>query len=155
MRLYIYIAHMEWIMTPETVFSAASTLAMIGWLVLIAGIVLKRNPLRDTIAGRAIPLVLSAAYTVFILAFWWTTEGGFDSLANVQKLFTSPWAALAGWVHYLAFDLTIGALLSRRIMHGGLSRLYLVPVLPLTFLFGPIGYLLANFILLTRKGDAT
>jgi Domain of unknown function (DUF4281) len=142
---------MEARMTPETLFSAASMTAMAGWLVLIAGIVLKRPLLRDTIAGLAVPFALSLAYVALIALFWSGAEGGFDTLANVQKLFTSPWAALAGWIHYLAFDLFIGALLSRKIMEAGLPRLVLVPVLPLTFLFGPIGFALAQLILFARK----
>lgn len=138
-------------MTPETIFSAASLTAMAGWLILIAGIVLKRPLLRDRIAGLAIPLLLSLVYTVLIALYFAGAEGGFDTLANVQKLFTSPWAALAGWIHYLAFDLFIGALLARRITEAGLPRLVLIPVLPLTFLFGPIGFALAQVILFTRK----
>ncbi len=138
-------------MTPELMFSLSGTVALVGWLSLAAGILLRNALLRDTMAGLAIPLALSAAYAVLILVFWWTAEGGFDSLANVQKLFTSPWVALAGWIHYLAFDLAIGALLARKIMAAGLSRLFLIPILPLTFLFGPIGFLLGQAVLLSRK----
>ena len=141
-------------MTPETLFTAASICAMAGWLALVAGIVLKRPLLRDTIAGLPVPLALSLAYTALIAIHWAGTEGGFDTLANVQKLFTSSWAALAGWIHYLAFDLFIGALLARKIMEAGLPRLVLVPVLPLTFLFGPIGFLLGHIILFTRNPQA-
>jgi Domain of unknown function (DUF4281) len=57
----------------------------------------------------------------------------------VQLLFTSEWAALAGWVHYLAFDLLIGAWIARDVMSRGLSRWLLLPLLPLTFMFGPMG----------------
>lgn len=142
-------------MTPESLFSAASMTAMAGWLLLIAGIVLKRPLLRDTIAGLAVPLLLSLVYTALIALYFAGAEGGFDTLANVQKLFTSPWAALAGWIHYLAFDLFIGALLARKIMDAGLPRLVLIPVLPLTFLFGPIGFALAQVILFTRKSATT
>ena len=141
-------------MTPSLLFSIANPLALIGWLILIAGIVTKRPLLRDRIAGLFIPLALAAAYTILILVFWWGTEGGFDTLENVQKLFTSPWAALAGWVHYLAYDLFIGALVSRQIMERGISRLFLIPILPLAFLFGPIGFLLAHLLILKRKGAA-
>ena len=137
----------------ELWFSLASYLAMAGWAILIAGIVLKRPLLRDAVAGRYLPLALSAGYTVLILAFWWQGEGGFGSLANVQQLFTSPWLALAGWVHFLAFDLFIGALMARRMMEAGLSRLLLIPVLPLAFLFGPAGFLLAQAFLFTREGQ--
>ena len=142
-------------MTPEALFSAANFTALAGWLILAAGIVLKRPLLRDTVAGLAVPLMLSLAYAALIAMYWSGAEGGFDTLANVQKLFTSPWAALAGWIHYLAFDLFIGALLSRRIMVAELPRLVLVPVLPLTFLFGPIGFALGQLILLTRKAAAS
>jgi hypothetical protein len=44
-------------------------------------------------------------------------------------------------VHYLAFDLVIGAAVARKASDEGLPRLLLVPILPLTFLFGPIGWL--------------
>jgi hypothetical protein len=139
-------------MTPAILFSIANPVALLGWLVLIAGIITNRPLLRDRIAGTYIPLALAVAYTLLILIFWWGTEGGFDTLANVQKLFASPWAALAGWVHYLAYDLFIGALVSRQIMERGISRLVLIPVLPLAFLFGPIGFLLAQTLILSRKG---
>ena len=139
-------------MSPAALFQIANPLALIGWLILIAGILTNRPVWRDRIAGLAIPLVLAGSYTVLILVFWWGAEGGFDSLENVQKLFTSPWVALAGWVHYLAYDLFIGALVSRQIMERGFSRLFLIPILPLAFLFGPIGFLLAHLVILSRKG---
>lgn len=131
-------------MTPDTVFSIVNPLALAGWLTLVAGIVIKQPLLRDVIAGRIIPVILSVAYAALILVFWWTAEGGFGALADVQTLFTQPWIALAGWVHYLAFDLAIGAVLARQVMERGLNRLFLAPILPLTFLFGPIGYLAAQ-----------
>ncbi len=153
--LYIFtLSILVKVMTPDQLFSLSGPLAMAGWLTLIAGIILQRPFLRDRIAGLYIPLALSVAYTVLILIFWWSAEGGFDSLANVQKLFTQGWIALAGWIHYLAYDLAIGAIVSRQIMERKISRLVLIPILPLAFLFGPIGYLMAQTIILTRKGEA-
>ena len=128
-------------MTPEALFSAFNLIAMAGWLALAAGVVLRRPWLRDTLAGTYIPVALSAAYAILIAFFFFGTEGGFDSLANVQKLFTSPWAALAGWVHYLAFDLFMGARIARGMEEQGLPRWPLIALLPLTFMFGPAGYL--------------
>jgi hypothetical protein len=138
-------------MTAENLFSVANLVALIGWLTLVAGIALNNPLLRDRIAGLYIPLGLAVTYIVLIAIFWWSAEGGFGSLPDVQKLFTSPWIALAGWVHYLAYDLFIGALLARRIMERKLSRLYLVPILPLAFLFGPVGFLFAQILLINRK----
>jgi Domain of unknown function (DUF4281) len=132
---------MEINVTADQVFQIANPVALLGWIVLIAGIIFKRNMWRDIVAGQIFPTLLSLVYTVLIVFFWAKAEGGFDALPNVQKLFTYPWAALAGWVHYLAFDLFVGAHISKRVMEEGISRLVLVILLPLTFLFGPIGYL--------------
>jgi hypothetical protein len=128
-------------MTASLLFSIANPVAMVGWIILIAAIFLKRPIWRDKIAGRWFPLGLSAVYSVLIVFFFFQAEGGFDTLENVQKLFTSPWAALAGWIHYLAFDLFMGSLIARRMMEAGLPRWPLVVLLPLTFMFGPMGYL--------------
>ena len=127
-------------MTADFLFSLANPLALLGWIILGVGIVWDKPYLRDEIAGRVWPLGLSVLYTILIGAFFFKAEGGFDTLVNVQKLFTFPWAALAGWVHYLAFDLFMGAVISRDIMKFGISRLFLIILLPLTFMFGPIGY---------------
>ncbi len=128
-------------MTPSALFSFFNLLALSGWLILAAGILLKRNWLRDTVSGIYVPVFLSTAYLALVSLFFAAAEGGFDTLENVQQLFTSPWIALAGWVHYLAFDLFIGASIARGVEEQGLPRWLLVPLLPLTFLFGPAGFL--------------
>lgn len=142
-------------MTAEQLFSIANTSALAGWLILVWAVFRKNMFLRDEIAGRWLPLAFAALYTVLIIFFFASAEGGFDTLANVQKLFTSPWAALAGWVHYLAFDLFIGALIAKRIMDAGMNRLWLVPLLPATFLFGPIGLLASEVALLLSRPSQT
>lgn len=136
---------------PDKLFWIASNLALAGWLALAVGVALNRPLLRDRIAGQAVPLLLSLGYALLVVMFWRKAEGGFGSLSDVQRLFTSPWIALAGWVHYLAYDLFIGAAMARSVMEAKRSRLFLIPILPLAFLFGPIGFLLAQSLLLSRK----
>lgn len=58
-----------------------------------------------------------------------------------MQLFTQPEIALAGWVHYLAFDLLIGAWEVRTARAERIPFLVVIPCLALTFLFGPAGYL--------------
>jgi hypothetical protein len=128
-------------MTPEDIFTAANLTAMAGWAVLAAGVVFNNAMLRDLVAGRIVPAILAAAYTMLIILHWAGSQGGFGSLADVASLFASPWLLLAGWIHYLAFDLAIGAAIARKSCEERLPRLLLVPILPLTFLFGPIGWL--------------
>ena len=129
-------------MTPEVLFKYANIFAMLGWLVLILGVVLNRELLRDRIAGLYWPLALSAGYCVALYLGFGTTGGSFETLPGVRQLFSGDWTLLAGWVHYLAFDLFIGAWIARDANASGVSRWFLIPVLPLTFLFGPVGFLL-------------
>ncbi len=140
-------------MTADALFSAFNLLALTGWLILAAGVFLKRSFLRDTISGHWIPVLLSAAYAALILLFFASAPGGFGSLADVQRLFTAPWAALAGWVHYLAFDLWMGSRIARESEALGLPRWPLIALLPLTFLFGPMGYLAFEAIKAFTKGE--
>ena len=128
-------------MTPGWMFTLANFTAMAGWLALAAGILLNNAVLRDLVAARVVPIVLSAAYTGLIVLFWASSEGDFSSLDGVARLFSNPLLQLAGWVHYLAFDLAIGAMIARKTADEGLPRLILLPILPPTFLFGPIGWL--------------
>lgn len=112
-------------MSFEHLFSSASTLAMLGWVILIF---LPRSwKWSNAIPSVFIPLVLSVLYSFLIARYFFSAEGGFDSLANVQQLFTYPAAALAGWVHYLAFDLFIGGVIAKQADEVGLSRLLQAP----------------------------
>lgn len=138
-------------MTATGLFSAFNMLALVGWIILGAGIALKRDRLRDALAGTYIPVFMSASYAILIMFFFSDAEGGFDTLENVQKLFTSPWAALAGWIHYLAFDLFMGTRIARGMEEQGLPRWPLMIILPLTFLFGPIGYLVFEIVKATSQ----
>ena len=46
---------------------------------------------------------------------------------------------LAGWVHYLAFDLFIGGWIAVEADKIGLNRIVQAPILLATFMLGPIG----------------
>ena len=127
-------------MQPEILFSLFSTVAMLGWLILI--ILPRRWSWLNQIPALWIPLGLSLGYSLLIGLYFFQAEGGFDNLANVQLLFTNPMATLAGWVHYLAFDLFIGCWIARKADELHISRLIQAPILLATFMFGPFGYLL-------------
>ncbi len=132
--------------TPDLVFRAASTLALLGWVLLLASPPGARwSALARRVAGRGLPLAMSGVY-VALLAAAWPLQGGFGSLAEVQVLFGQPLALVAGWVHYLAFDLFVGSWIAERGAALGLPHWQLVPLLGLTFLFGPAGLL--AFVLL-------
>lgn len=126
-------------MTPDQLFQLANPLALLGWLALLVSPVAPR--LAQIVAAAAVPLLLSLAYAGLVLAFWWEAPGGFGSLPEVQALFTHPHIALAGWLHYLAFDLFLGAWEVRTARAEGILHWAVIPCLILTFLFGPAGLL--------------
>lgn len=124
---------------PHVLFQLTGPLAILGWLTLFLAPFAPR--LADAIATLVIPVLLSVGYTGLILVHWADAPGGFDSLANVMLLFTNPAVALAGWVHYLAFDLFVGAWIIRTARAERIPHLLVLPCLVLTFLFGPAGFL--------------
>ena len=97
------------------------------------------------LAGRILPLLFALVYGALLLSAE-PTGGSFNSLAGVQQIFSSPHALTAGWLHYLAFDLFVGAWIAQRADTLQLPHWQVVPILALTFLFGPLGY--AAFICL-------
>jgi uncharacterized membrane protein (GlpM family) len=131
-------------MRAETCFSIANTTALLSWIVLAVAPRWKWT--RKIILSGVIPLLLSVAYLVLIVLFFGSAEGGFGSLADVMKLFRNEWAVLAGWIHYLAFDLFVGSWEVKDAQENGISHWFVLPCLFLTFMLGPIGFLLYNTI---------
>ena len=120
-------------------FSLCNMIAVAGWVALLASPVAPK--LADGVAGLIIPAMLAVAYSGLILAFWFSAEGGFDSLDHVAALLRTRELLLAGWLHYLAFDLFVGAWIVRAARAQSMPFLLVVPCLALTFLFGPAGLL--------------
>jgi hypothetical protein len=131
-------------MNAETIFSIANLAALAGWILLLVAPGWRFTG--KIVLSGAIPLLLSAAYLILIVLFFGSAEGGFGSLADVMKLFTNPWATLAGWIHYLAFDLFVGSWEVRDAQERGISHWFVIPCLILTFLLGPIGFLLYHIL---------
>jgi hypothetical protein len=127
-------------MTPEQIFSIVNLMATAGWLLLV--VLPRRRWVTDVVTSLVIPLMLAILYVAIVATTFWRTPGGFSTLAAVGTLFSNPWALLAGWIHYLAFDLFVGTWEVRDSHEHGVSHWLVVPCLVLTFLFGPAGWLL-------------
>lgn len=140
-------------MTIETIFSAANIGAMAGWL-LLALAPLRRGPI--LLAARSVGVLLAVAYTGLMIS--WMSSGApmdFSRLDGLAVAFSNPSVMLVGWVHYLAFDLWVGAWEAEAAPKWGVPHWALVPCLGLTFLLGPMGLLLflavAGIFRLVRK----
>jgi hypothetical protein len=126
-------------MTAEQLFSILNLMTLTAWLPLVF---LPRVRWTSTLLPVVMPSVLAVLYVVLVAATLARSEGGFSSLAGIRALFDNPWALLAAWTHYLAFDLFIGGWEVRDAQRRGVPHLLIVPALVLTFLFGPAGLLL-------------
>ena len=126
-------------MTPEQLFSILNLIAIAAWLLLV---LLPRVRWTATVVPVAVPVLLSVVYAVLAAVTLPYSDGGFSTLAGVKTLFDNPWVLLAGWTHYLAFDLFVGGWAVRDARKRGVPHLFVVPALILTFLLGPAGLLL-------------
>jgi hypothetical protein len=124
-------------MTPDQTFALVNPLAALSWLALI--VVPRRAAI---VAGVVVPVLFALLYAALIGGHWSGTQGGFSTLPAVAQLFANPWLLLAGWVHYLCFDLLVGTWEVQDAQARGIPHLLVVPCLVLTFLFGPAGWVL-------------
>ena len=125
-------------MTPERIFAIANGMAALSWLLLA---VLPRQRWTALVTSRIVPMLFASAYVAIMASKWGTSEGGFSTLAAVSSLFGSRWLMLAGWLHYLAFDLLVGGWEVRDAHARAIPHLAVVPCLVLTFMLGPAGWL--------------
>lgn len=132
----------------ELIFSIAGIVAMLGWICLVFSPFMPG--ISDKLAGFIIPSVFAIGYCA-LLVLYPAAKGGFGSLEEVALLFTSSSSLLAGWIHFLAFDLIVGAWICRTARKEDLKFWAVLPCLPVTFLFGPAGFLIFILIRLAHQ----
>ncbi len=133
--------------SPDFLFTVANQVALAGWLLL--GLAPRWRGTRAVVLSGALPLLLAASYgglIVFQTLAHPAPGAGFSSLRGVGILFREPWALLAGWVHYLCFDMAVGIWLVRDARRRDVPHAALLPCLALTFLLGPLGLLLYSAV---------
>ncbi len=127
-------------MDSASIFSLGNSFILIGWILLIF---LPNWKYTQASILNGLIVLYSVVYTYLILKDIGDFRAdSFSSLANVKALFQNDNAVAAGWFHYLAFDLFVGAYIVRKSISLGISRWLYTLALPFTFMFGPIGYLI-------------
>lgn len=127
-------------MSPEQLFSFCNTLAMLSWIILMFFTFWKNR-------GN---YLLSVVIILFALVYSWlifsnsTIESfrSINTLNGVSRLFSNKSLLLAGWIHYLAFDLLTGIYIVTNARKNNISYWLIVPALFFTFMLGPFGLLL-------------
>jgi len=127
-------------MTPDNIFTICNNGVIPAWLLLAFAPTWSWT--QRIVHQIWIPILLGSVYLgVMVTSPESPAGGGFSSLSGVMTLFTSPHFALVGWVHYLAFDLFVGAWEVRDARRQSISHWLVVPCLVLTVMLGPIGLL--------------
>jgi len=129
-------------MPLDLLFRIASTIALVGWVILAVAPLHRRLAV---LAARVLAAILCGGYGAVLVhalgggpGFDWRA---FNSLDGVMGLLRTREAFLAGWVHYLAFDLFTGAWEAETAPAARVQHAVLLVCLFLTFMAGPVGLL--------------
>lgn len=131
----------------ETMFIAAHAVALAGWAALLALPWVGRRPGLAVARGGAALLCL--LYLAYLLPHFAEIprDAGY-TLAAIGGAFDVPALLLAGWIHYLIFDLWVGTWQAEDAERRGLPHAALAPCLFATMMIGPLGLLI--YLALTR-----
>jgi hypothetical protein len=142
-------------MSPELIFVIANNGILIFWLLLI--VAPRWRGTAFAVHSIAVPLVLGLAYLWLFARVWLGGERApgtnYFTLPGVMALFDSPAGAVMGWIHYLVFDLFVGAWEARDAAKRSVPHWIVVPCLIVTLMAGPVGlalYLVLRIML--RRG---
>jgi hypothetical protein len=123
-------------MNLDTLFTLLNTAVLPFWALLM---IAPRWVWTDRLTHSVVIVSLYAPVYLWLLATAPGGEGDFSSLDGVAALFTDRQAVLAGWIHYLVFDLFVGAWIARDAVRRGIHPLFVFPCLVLTLMLGPVG----------------
>src|SRR5690606_18835347 len=95
-------------MPAEIVFYACNYGVIVSWALLV---VAPRWVWTDRLVHSVVPAVLLVP--TYALMLWTDAPGpqgaSFFTLEGVMRIFTTPQTVTACWIHYLVFDLFVGA----------------------------------------------
>ncbi len=127
-------------MSASTIFSFGNSFVLLGWILLVF---LPDWKYTQVVILNGIVVFFSILYSYLLGRDIGSFDpNSFSTLANVKILFQNDDAVAAGWLHYLAFDLFVGAYIVRDSRKLAISRWIYTPILPFAFMFGPVGYLI-------------
>ncbi len=139
-------------MTPELVFLIATYGIMPFWLLL--ALAPKWEFTQTLVHSALLPIVIGIGYTSYVATGAFSIDGGgFATLDDIMVAFAVKEAVIAGWLHYIVFDLFVGAWEVRDAQRRGINHWLVVPCLFFTLMLGPVGLLLYLALrVATRKG---
>lgn len=125
-------------MNYALLFKLANLSVLPGWLLLMFAP--KSKLAKVVVHSYLYPFLLGSLY-LYLMFSSFGGEGGMDTLEHLKVSFSRDEILVLGWVHYLVFDLFIGAWMTRDAAKNGILHITIVPSLILTLFAGPIGLL--------------
>ncbi|MEQ9302286.1 MAG: ABA4-like family protein [Marinoscillum sp.] len=127
-------------MEASRIFELVNFIALIAWALMI--FTPKWKYTTKMVKNLISPVLLSMAYLTIISTTINGSSLDITSLDQVRKLFNNDYVLLAGWIHYLAFDLFVGCWILKKSLDEKIPLYVSIPCLLFTFIAGPIGCLL-------------
>lgn len=125
-------------MDLDLVFLVANFSTTPAWLLLLLAPKWKGTGV--VVHSAVMPLLLGAAYALLLFTdMGGPSDANMFTLKGVMAIFDKPQTAIAAWIHYLVFDLFVGAWVVRDAGRRDVSRLLVAPCLVGTWFFGPVG----------------
>ncbi len=134
---------------PRLIFDLAGAPLLVFWFLIVF---LPVWSWTDKLYRTKLPMLyLAALYSAVIIHGLIVDPSMFailldPDLAGVQTLLGSEIGAAAGWIHFLCFDLLVGTIIWRRALDKGHSFIWVSPILALTLMLAPMGWLLFEVI---------
>jgi len=131
------------LLTPERLFEATNMVALLAWIALVT--FPSRRFVSHVLGALVVPGLLAACYAAVI--GWKLMAGGpppgdVMTIAGLRSAFADDWVFAAAWTHYLVFDMVVGAWIARDAIRLGIPWPLRSLALVLTFLAGPVGFLI-------------
>ncbi|MFM8380287.1 MAG: ABA4-like family protein, partial [Planctomycetia bacterium] len=112
---------MNGLLTPQRLFEATNTLALVAWIVLVA--LPGRRFVSHVLCALIVPGLLAACYAA-VIGWKLATDGpppdDLMTLAGLRRVFADDWVFAAAWTHYLVFDMVVGAWIARDAVRLGI-----------------------------------
>lgn len=128
-------------MSPEFLFDVSFLLAVPFWALMILAPTWRFT--ERVIASPWIAAPPAIVYAAAVIPEFATVIPAVTNptAVGVAALLATPAGVAAGWAHFIAFDLFVGRWAYLDARERGIHPLVMAPVLVLTILLGPLGFL--------------
>jgi hypothetical protein len=131
-------------MSYQTLFEYCNLFALMAWLPLVFA---PRWHYTPRLVVGVLAMLLASLYVYLVFTSIQPSDlQSFATLKGVMALFTNEKGVLAGWVHYLCFDLMTGVFIVQNAIKHNVKHWFVVPCLLFTFMLGPSGLLLYGLV---------